>query len=34
MIGDRSDTLNSIGGGLTVYIKQGLTLLPIDNPQT
>ena len=30
---DRSDTHNGIGGGLLVYVKQEITVLPIDNPQ-
>ena len=30
---DCSDTYNEIGGGLLVYFKQEITVLPIDNPQ-
>ena len=28
---DRSDTLHGIGGGLLVYVRYGLTVLPCDN---
>ena len=28
---DRSDTANGIGGGLLVYVRNGLTVLPCDN---
>jgi hypothetical protein len=27
---DRADTANGIGGGLLVYVRNGLTVLPID----
>ena len=29
---DRSDTSNGIGGGIIVYIKSDLTILPNENP--
>ena len=31
---DRTDTLNGIGGGLLVYVRNGLKVLPIDNQST
>ena len=29
---DREDTRNGIGGGLLVYTKAGVTIMPLDNP--